>query len=53
MQLFNLKLLRLTVKELHLHENTVFNLSLDLGVKVTKNVAQNSLLHVTYAAAIV
>ena len=39
-----LKLLRPMVKEMHLHENTLF----DLG-KVTQNVAQCSLHHVTIA----
>ena len=32
---------------MHLHENTVFNL--DLGIKVTKDVAKDPLHHVTYA----
>ena len=42
------KLLRPTVKEqLHLQENTVFYL--DLGVKVTKDIVQYPLHHVTYA----
>ena len=42
-------MLRLTVKEeIHLQENTTFDL--DLGVKVTRNVAQYPLHHVTYSA---
>ena len=48
MQLQCLKLLRQTVyEELHLKENTL----LDLGVKVTGNVVQYPLHHVTYSAA--
>ena len=31
---------------MHLQENSIF----DLGVKVTRNIAQYSLLHVTYSA---
>ena len=47
MQLLSLKLLRLIVKEeMHLQENILF----DLGVKVTWDVAQYPLHHVTYAA---
>ena len=39
MQLQSLKLIRLIVKEeMHLHENTLFDL--DLGVKVTQDAAQ-------------
>ena len=34
---------------MHLQENTLFDL--DLGVKVTRNVAQYPLHHVTYAPA--
>ena len=34
---------------MHLQENTLFDL--DLGVKVTQNVAQYPLHHVTYAPA--
>ena len=34
---------------MHLYENTVFDL--DLGVKVTQDVAQYTLHHVTYAHA--
>ena len=46
MQLQRLKLLHLKVKErMHLQENTLF----DLGVKVTRIVAQYPLHHVTYA----
>ena len=45
-QLQSLKLLRLTVSEvIHLQENTIF----DLGVNVTRNVAQYPLHHVTYS----
>ena len=41
-------LLHAMVKEkMHLQENTLFDL--DLGVKVTQNVAQCPLHHVTYA----
>ena len=47
MHLQSLMLLRLTVKEMHLQENAVFNL--DLGVKVTQDVAHKPLHHVTYA----
>ena len=50
MRLQRLKLLRPTVKEqMHLQENTVFDL--DLGIKVTQDVAQHPLHHVTYAFA--
>ena len=34
---------------MHLQENTVYDL--DLGVKVTQNITQYSLHHVTYAHA--
>ena len=48
MHLQRLKLLRPTVKEqLHLQENTVFDL--DLSIKVTHDVAKFPLHHVTYA----
>ena len=48
MHLQCLKLLRPTVmKQMHLQENTVF----DLGVKVTQDVAQHPLHHVTFAFA--
>ena len=44
-----LKLLRLTVwEEIHLQENSIFDL--DLGVKVTQNVAKYPLYHVTFSA---
>ena len=44
----SLILLHSTVKEkMHLQENTLFNL--DLQVKVTQNVVQCPLHHVTYA----
>ena len=50
MQLQSLKLLSLTVKEeMHLHENTLFDL--DLGAKVTQDVAQYPQHHVTYSPA--
>ena len=46
LHLQRLKLLRPTYKEqMHLQENTVF----DLGIKVTTDVDQRSLHHVTYA----
>ena len=46
----NLMLLHPMVKEkMHLQENTLFDL--DLGIKVTQNVAQYPLHHVTYAPA--
>ena len=45
-----LKLLRPKVMEqMHFQENTVFDL--DLGTKVTQDVAQHPLHHVTYAFA--
>ena len=48
MQPQSLKLLRLTDKEeMYLHENTLFDL--DLGVKVTQDVAKYPLHHVTYS----
>ena len=43
----SLILLHPTVKEMPLQENTLFDL--DLWVKVTRNVAQCPLHHVTYA----
>ena len=50
MHMLSLKLLHPTVwEEMHLHENTLYDL--DLGVKVTLNVAQYPLHHVTYAHA--
>ena len=50
MHLQRLNLLHLMVKEqMHLQENTVIDL--DLGVKVTQDVAQYPLCHVTYAPA--
>ena len=39
----------MSVKEMHLQKSTVFDL--DLGVKVTHDVAQYPLHHVTYAYA--
>ena len=46
MHLQSLKLLRQNVKEeMHLQEHSIF----DLGVKVTLNVAQYPLHHVTYS----
>ena len=48
LHLQRLKLLRATVnKQIHLQENTVFDL--DLGTKVTQDVALQPLHHVTYA----
>ena len=48
MQPQRLKLLRLIDKEeIYLHENTLFDL--DLGVKVTQDVAKYPLHHVTYS----
>ena len=48
MHLQRFKLLRPTVKEqMHLQENIVF----DLKIKVTQDVAQHLLHHVTYAFA--
>ena len=50
MHLQNLKLLRSTDKEkMDLQEKTLYDL--DLGVKVTQNVAQYHPNHVTYAPA--
>ena len=49
MHLQNLKLLYQKLKEEeHLQENSIFDL--DLGVKVTQNVAQCPQHHVTYSA---
>ena len=48
MHLQSLKLLCLKVEEMHLQENTVFDL--DRGGKITQNNAQYPLHHVTYAA---
>ena len=48
MQLQSMKLLPLTVQEeMHLNENALFDI--DLGVKVTQDVAQYPLHHVTYS----
>ena len=47
MYLQSLKLLRPMVKEMHYHENTLF----DLDPKVTQNVAKYPRLYVTYAPA--
>ena len=50
MHLQRLKLLRQTLKEqMHLQENTVFDL--DLGIMVTQDVGQQSLHYVTYGFA--
>ena len=50
MQLQSLKLLPLKVKgEMYLYENTLFHLA--LRVKVTQDVAQYPLHHVTYSGA--
>ena len=35
---------------MHLQENSILTFDLDLGVKVTQNVAQYPLHHVTYSA---
>ena len=49
MHLQSLKLLRQEVKEeMHLQVNSIFDF--DLGIKVTPNVAQYPLHHVTYSA---
>ena len=46
----SLKLLNPMVKEeMHLQENTLYDL--DLGIKVTQNVAQYPPHHMTYASA--
>ena len=46
----SLKLLRPMVKDMHLRENTLFDLDPTVkGIKVTGNVAQNPRHHVTYA----
>ena len=48
MQLQSLKLLPLTVKAgIHLHENTLLDLDLGFKVKITQDVAQYPLHHVT------
>ena len=44
MYLYSLKMLRQKVKEMGLHENTFF----DLCVKVTANIAQYPLHHLTH-----
>ena len=50
MYLQSLKLLRPMVKEMHYHENTLFDLDPKVNeVKVTPNVAQYPRHHVTYA----
>ena len=50
MHLLSLKLLRPMVKEdMHLQENTLYDL--DLGIKVTQNVAQYPTHHMTYTPA--
>ena len=50
MHLQRLNLLRYTLKEqMHLQENTVFDL--DLGIMVTEDVGQHPQHHVTYAFA--
>ena len=49
MYLQSLKLLWPMVKEMHLQENTLFDL--DPKVKITQNVAQYPRHHVTYAPA--
>ena len=49
MYLQSLKLLHQMVKKMHLQVNALFDL--DLGVKVTQNVAQYPRHHVAYAPA--
>ena len=49
MALGSLKWLHQTVKDMHLKENTFFDL--DLGIKVTLNIALHPLHHVTYSTA--
>ena len=49
-QLQSLKLLRQKVKEMHLQEIQYLTFDLDLGVKVTRNVAQYPLHHLNYSA---
>ena len=52
MYLQSLKLLRPIVKEMHLQEKALFDFDSKVkGVKVTRNVAQYSRHHVTYAPA--
>ena len=49
MHMHSLKLLRpMVLKEMHLQENTLFDH--DIGVNVTRNIAQYPLHHVTNAA---
>ena len=48
LQSLKLLLLQKLLEEKHLQENSIFDL--DLGVKVTQNVAQYPLHHVTYPA---
>ena len=45
----SLKWQRQTVKEMHLKENTFFDL--DHGIKVTLNIVQQLLYHVSYSPA--
>ena len=49
MDLGSLKWLHQMVKEMHLKENTFFDL--DLDIKVTLNIAQHPLQHVTNLSA--
>ena len=49
MDMRSLKWLRQTVKEMHLKENTFFDL--DHGIKVTLNIAQQILYHVSNSPA--
>ena len=49
MDMRSLKWLRQTVKEMHLKEYTFFDL--DHGIKVTLNIAQQILYHVSYSPA--
>ena len=47
----SLKLLCSTVEKMHLQENTLSDFDLDLHFKVTQNIGQYPLHHVTYAPA--
>ena len=49
MDLESWKWLRETVKDMHLKENTFFDI--DLGIKITQNIAQHPLYYVTYSPA--
>ena len=49
MNLGSLKWLRQKVKEMHLKENTFFDL--DHGIKITLNIAQQLLYHASFSPA--